>query len=69
MMCWRLLAQANPIEVNVRTLEIMPDLTDSQAKDFAQLVNDLTEDELAVSVGSRTYNFTSQEIRDWLRFT
>ena len=34
----------------------MPDLTDSEAKDFAQLVNDLTEDGLAVSVGSRTYN-------------
>ena len=62
-------AGKNPIEVNVRTREIMPDLTDSEAKDFAQLVNDLTDDGLAVSVGSRTYNFTSQEIRDWLRFT
>ena len=29
-------AGKNPIEVNVRTRDIMPDLTDSQAKDFAQ---------------------------------
>ena len=69
MMCWRLLAQAKSNRSQRQDSEIMPDLTDSQAKDFAQLVNDLTDDGLAVSVGSRTYNFTSQEIRDWLRFT
>ena len=61
-------AGKNPIEVNVRTRDIMPDLNDSQAKAFAQSVNELTEGGLAVSVGSRTYNFSPQEIRNWLRF-
>ena len=61
-------AGKNPIRVDARTRDILPLLTNLQATNFADSMNDLTSAGLVVSVGTRSHNFEPEDIRDWMIF-
>ena len=60
---------ASPIVVNADFTEIRPVVSDSEAADFAEIVNDLTKSGLTIIVGERTHTFSPEEVRNWLIFS